>query len=90
MAELVEQRGDLCERCGEAECRPLEFAHVRHTGLCGRGRGMTERIMDIRKHPECYLLLGKECHKEVDGPGYYRLKYKPAEDPTDAPSEVPF
>lgn len=63
---------------------PLEFAHLpgKETGLEGKGRGMPQRYHDIKKHPDCYVLLCREHHTELDSRGgrgsneYGRLKKK--------------
>lgn len=67
--ELIEKFGEKCQnsRCGATY--DLEFAHVKPTGLRGRGRGRKERISDVRKHPECYRLLCGACHELFDDGG---------------------
>jgi hypothetical protein len=70
-AQLVAERGGACEGlpgqplCGSTE--ELEFAHTAPTGLNGRGRGYTQRVIDVRNHPECYRLLCDVCHLRLDG-----------------------
>lgn len=75
-AELIDklrhQFGNKCQECG-AKRRynkwgviNLEFAHIKSTGLNGRGRGLWKRIYDIKNHPECYKLLCWRCHREFD------------------------
>ena len=64
MAELRAAFGGRCEECGSSS--RLEFAHVISTGLNGRGRGMPQRVHDIRRHPECYRLLCRPCHLAFD------------------------
>jgi 5-methylcytosine-specific restriction endonuclease McrA len=59
-ARLIEERGGRCERCGSTWA--LEFAHVKPTGLSGRGRGYTQRVIDVRDHPDAYKLLCSVCH----------------------------
>lgn len=44
----------------------LEFAHVKETGLNGRGRGMPQRYRDIVNNPDCYLLVCRACHAKAD------------------------
>jgi hypothetical protein len=69
--KLREARGDRCENCGvkgktNKEGIPsLEFAHIKPTGLNGRGRGQTQRVLDIERHPDAYRLLCKECHRRT-------------------------
>lgn len=68
--------GGRCKRCngrwsltrkpGGLRHRPLEFAHVRPTGLHGRGRGLQRRFFDILRHPDAYTLLCKKCHGLFD------------------------
>jgi hypothetical protein len=65
MEALRRGRGGRCELCGSNE--RLEWAHVKPTGLCGPGRGLQDRVRDIKKNPECYRLLCHECHKRVPG-----------------------
>lgn len=66
------RRGDRCEDCGAAHSTigrriaPLEFAHVRPTGLAGRGRGRNHRARDIKRNPGAYRLLCHKCHYEAD------------------------
>jgi hypothetical protein len=75
MAELREAWGGRCVAC--AYTFRLEFAHVKPTGLegakarhgCGmdgRGRGLPQRYHDVKNHPECYVLLCRECHEDLD------------------------
>lgn len=45
---------------------PLEFAHIKPTGLCGRGRGLRNRYFDILRNPDCYQLMCSACHKWMD------------------------
>ena len=56
--------GDRCYACGSV--MNLEFAHLRATGLCGRGRGQIARYYDIAHNPECYTLLCRPCHLDLD------------------------
>lgn len=79
MAELRAERGSACEACG-AETE-LQFAHARHTGLRGMGRGRRERAHDIRTRPEEYRLLCARCHaRQETALGQYitREAYHPA------------
>jgi hypothetical protein len=68
-------RGNRCEVCGgdgriprgrRRRLTPLEFAHVKETGLSGRGRGMRLRVLDVERHPDCYKLMCWPCHKRFD------------------------
>jgi len=54
--------GGRCKNCGAKRSEskhgrwktgPLEFAHVKPTGLCGMGRGLKRRFFDILRHPDC-------------------------------------
>lgn len=73
-AELEEARGGRCEVEGCRARKKLEFAHVVATGLRGRGRGMTERLADVLKHPEAYLLLCKKHHRRQEAGEMLRLR----------------
>lgn len=71
MQKLREQFGNKCDICEKKYNRNrhkpnLQFAHIRATGLKGRGRGRKERILDIRKNPDAYRLLCRTCHTEHD------------------------
>jgi hypothetical protein len=78
IARLRASRGGRCEctgcvgcldRSGERRCardRRLEFAHLRPTGLRGRGRGRAERYHDILRNPDAYSLRCWWCHLELD------------------------
>ena len=63
--QLVEDSGGKCAQCPSTE--HLEFAHLEPTGLSGAGRGRKERLYNILKHPEKYVLLCIHCHDEFDG-----------------------
>lgn len=43
--------------------RRLEFAHLRSTGLDGRGRGLRARYLDVVRHAWDYVLLCWPCHQ---------------------------
>jgi hypothetical protein len=64
MDRLREWFGGRCVDCGST--RRLEFAHVKPTGLCSRGRGKADRYHDIRKNPDCYALRCRRCHRSWD------------------------
>lgn len=75
MDELRAHFGGRCERCGANDSgvaywngprRPLEFAHVKPTGLCGQGRGLKNRFLDVLRNPDCYRLLCSRCHRLLD------------------------
>jgi len=46
----------------------LQFAHVhgKETGLKGSGRGQYYRLKDVFDHPDCYVLLCVDHHREYD------------------------
>lgn len=58
------QWGGRCTVCGWG--LQLEFAHLKPTGVNGRGRGRSRRYHDIRAHPECYVLMCHDHHLEFD------------------------
>lgn len=62
--ELRQLFGGRCKCCGST--LSLQFAHIKETGLSGRGRGKSRRYYDIKKHPDCYALLCEKCHKLLD------------------------
>lgn len=53
-----------CFGCGDLN--DLEFAHVRPTQLSGMSRGQYRRWLDVVRHPDRYILLCAECHREFD------------------------
>ena len=62
LAEERRRGGERCERC---RANPGdEFHHLKPTGLNGRGRGMTRRAYDIRRHRRSYILLCIACHRK--------------------------
>lgn len=86
-ASLLRQRllvrfGEVCTAAGCGSRHRLEFAHIAHTGLNGRGRGSRNRYYDILRHPECYRLLCRTHHRALDGPWG---SYPPPGAPEDAP-----
>lgn len=64
IAEERDKHNNECAECGTngTEYKPLEFHHIKETGLTGEGRGMNRRAKDIREHPESYKLLCIGCH----------------------------
>lgn len=38
------------------------------------GRGQSQRYHDIKKHPDCYKLFCKPCHKRYDAKHWERLR----------------
>lgn len=69
---MVQLRLDWGGRCVMADGTPhmgrLEFAHLpgKPTGVCGRGRGRTDRYYDVKRNPECYVLLCRSHHRRID------------------------
>jgi hypothetical protein len=62
--QLISLFGGKCEVCGITE--KLQFAHVRKTGLKGRGRGRKERLWDIMNHPLDYKLTCRSHNSIVE------------------------
>lgn len=61
---LLEEWGGECLFCGSTE--NLQFAHLEETEVKGWGRGRKERIYDVIRHPDCYVLLCSKNHREFD------------------------
>jgi hypothetical protein len=56
-------------KCSNPTCGStvqLEFAHLRGTDLRGMSRGSYERVADVIRHPDHYMLFCHECHLEYD------------------------
>lgn len=87
LKRLRKEFGGVCqnEDCGSV--LGLEFAHVKPTGLNGRGRGTPQRVHDIKRNPTHYRLLCRRCHMALDFNG--RDPWAPT-DPTSEQEEVPF
>lgn len=51
--------------CGANGSTPLEFAHLRPTGLRGQARA-DRTFADIRRNPDAYALLCVPCHRAFD------------------------
>lgn len=72
MASLRAERGNRCENCqrpltfDERGHPNLQWAHLRPTGLSGKGRGYNHRVLDIRRNPDHYALLCRDCHISFD------------------------
>ena len=82
MDELREEWGGRCVMCSAREswrigrpALPLEFAHLPgkttplETSRGPLGRGLPNRYHDVKKHPDCYVLLCVVCHAKLDGRG---------------------
>lgn len=61
---LLAKYGSKCWSCGTTDF--LEFAHLRPTGLMGKGRGSYERYLDVKLNPTSYTVLCRYCHMEFD------------------------
>ena len=68
--KIIELRELMGGKCANPRCPnssdDLQFAHVKRTKVRGWGRGRKERYYDVVKHPDCYILLTKYCHKLFD------------------------
>ena len=65
MVALREAWGGRCVVDGSA--LDLQFAHLKPTRLSSsNGRGLPQRVHDIRRQPERYVLLCSECHVKLD------------------------
>ena len=65
-----------CFRChvyGEA----TELAHIKPTGVNGRGRGCGQRLRDVLKNPTHFVRLCVPCHRGFDS-GKLDLELEPA------------
>lgn len=72
-ARLLDALGGYCGAnapdgvgCGANGRTPLEFAHLKPTGLNGQGRGHDRRLKDVRENPGSYCLLCHPCHVAFD------------------------
>lgn len=71
-SEVMKKLRDTFEpRCRECPDCPyqgneMEFAHIKETGLNGRGRGRSSRYYDIKNNPDSYFLCCHEKHVEID------------------------
>lgn len=54
-----------CYRC-KVYGEPTELAHVKPTGVRGRGRGFCRRMRDVLANPRAYVRLCKRCHRGFD------------------------
>lgn len=69
MSRLRAERGNRCQLQKSPRCLKdygLEFAHVKPTGVIGRGRGLSRRYLDIKQNPDCYVLACRACHKLLE------------------------
>lgn len=73
--ELVKKFGGCCRYCGRKEWMVniktgnnilLEFAHKVGHRISGNNRGRNQRILEVLRHPEWFLLLCHSCHLKYD------------------------
>jgi len=73
--ELVQQFGGECYHCaskGTTWRRRLEFAH-KYPCRKGMGRGSNNRVREVLRHPENFLLLCRVCHIAYDSRFYVQV-----------------
>lgn len=63
VAELIPE--EPCYRCRKYGV-DTELAHVKPTGVRGRGRGFGQRLRDVLKNPECFVRMCVPCHRGFD------------------------
>lgn len=63
---LLLYRGGRCQGVGCSCEKNLEFAHLKPTSVVGRGRGRSDRYLDIKRNPDAYILLCRDCHRRFD------------------------
>lgn len=54
-----------CLQCKRSD-ETLEFAHLSPTGVRKKGRGRTDRTIDVLRHLGSYTRLCRACHTEYD------------------------
>ena len=64
------RRGGKCQVNKCKSKKDLEFHHVQETGLKGRGRGLMNRALDIKKHPGSYILVCRKHHEKLHPEGF--------------------
>lgn len=58
----LERFGNRCYDCG---AKGRDFHHIKITAVSGHDRGGSYyRNIDVRDHPDAYVLLCKRCHKK--------------------------
>ena len=57
---LIQKRGNKCERCGINDSRVLILHHP--NGLTFNRRNISEKIKEIRNHPENLEIICYNCH----------------------------
>jgi hypothetical protein len=73
--ELLRQFGGECYHCaskGTTWRRRLEFAH-KYPCRDGPGRGSNNRMREVLRHPENFLLLCRPCHIAFDSRFYVQI-----------------
>jgi len=60
---MIENFGGKCSICGNDH--DFEFHHIKKTNISGNGRGSYKRIMDVKLHYDCYILLCHNCHLKL-------------------------
>ena len=69
-ARLITEHGGKCQasqlNLGGNHDGELEFAHIKNTEVTGIGRGSYARAVDVRDHPNSYLLLCRKHHLQYD------------------------
>lgn len=73
--QLVKEFGGKCRFCDAREGsinpetgkeRHLEFAHKVNWRISGMNRGRNQRILEIQRHKDRFLLLCTSCHRRYD------------------------
>lgn len=64
--QLRKEFGGECSKILCSSKTNLQFAHMKETGLSGRGRGRKERYYDIVNNKTSYILLCVVCHIQED------------------------
>ena len=62
--KLIKEFGGKCRQCNSTD--RLEFAHIKPTVLNGEGRGLSNRMRDVRDNPKSYALMCRDCHLIFD------------------------
>jgi hypothetical protein len=66
-------------KCQIEKCRAkknLEFHHIKETNLKGRGRGLVNRAIDIKKNPDHYILVCRKHHVKPHPEGFLSAEKK--------------
>jgi hypothetical protein len=54
-----------CADCGRTD-KPLDWSHIKPTGLSGRSRGTVAQLRDVLAHPASYRRRCRTCHVKFD------------------------